>query len=401
MVKTKKLVSVIMIFVFLNLFLTGCYGRIELENLGIIVAMGIDKEDDGFIMTLHIIRPLPGGDGAAMQEETIWVGTSTGQTLFDASKNFRARAAAQLTWMHNRIIIIGEDAARDGLHDILDFLTRNREIRYKSWVVVTEGKAKDALQVTPELQPTFYEQVQGLIENQDEWAKQETNRIKDFAISVSNPYKDIVTARMIIIDPEVMGAHEEESDQMTQATIQKSLLLDGSAVIKGTKLAGWLTKTETRSLLFLEGKAQEALIVVPFNDGKVSVEVGGADTSIKPGFRNGKPLVEVEIRGVGRIAETDVMVDFSDLESNARLEGILGERIAGELRNSIAKFQGEYNADILGIGDLYYRNNTQWWKENRDKWFQGLYQEVEFDIRVDIQIDNSGLLLQPIIEGGE
>lgn len=401
MVKIKKLVSVLMMFLCLNLFLTGCYGRIELEDLGIIVAMGIDKENEGFIMTLHIIRPLPGGEGASVQEETIWVGSSTGQSLFDTSTNFRARAAAQLTWMHNRVIIIGEEAARDGLHDILDFLTRNREIRYESWLLITEGKAKDALQVTPELQPTFYEQVQRLIENQDEWAKQETNRVKDLAISLNNPYKDIVTARMILITPEVMGAEEEENEQNSEESSRKTLILDGAAVVKGTKLTGWLTKTETRSLLFLEGKAKEALIIVPFNDGKVSVEVQRVDTSIKPGFRNGKPWVEVEISGIGRIAETDVMVDFADLKSNAKLERILGERIAGEIRNSIAKFQGEYNADILGIGDLYYRSHTHWWKQNRDKWFQGLYQEVGFDLRVDIGLDNSGLLLQPIIEGRE
>lgn len=384
---------------YLNLFVGGCYGRIELDNLGIIVAMGIDKEENGFVMTLHIIRPIPSGNGVAMQEETIWVGTSTGQTLFDASKNFRARAAARFTWMHNRIIIIGEEAAKDGFHDILDFLTRNREIREKSWMIITQGKAKDALQVTPELQPTFYEQVQGLIDNQEEWAKQETNRIKEIAISLSNPYRDIATARMILISPDVMGAHEEESDQMTQATIQKGLLLDGAAVIKGTKLAGWLSKTETRSLLFLEGRAEEALIVVPFNDGRVSVEVGGVESKITPVFKGGKPLVKVEISGVGRLAETDVMVDFVDLESNAKLERLLGQRIAGEIRNSIDKFQGEYNADILGIGDMYYRNHTKWWRKNKNRWFKGLYQEVEFDIRVDVNIDNSGLLVQPIIEG--
>ncbi|SHK15303.1 spore germination protein KC [Anaerobranca californiensis DSM 14826] len=396
--KVKKAVKIISILCLL-LVSTGCWDSIELDDLGIVVAMGIDKEEEGFTMTLQIIKPQPKGQDG--NEGKIWVGASSGQTLFDASKNFRAKVPARLTFMHNQIIIIGEKAAKDGLDDIIDFLSRNREIRYKSWVIITQGEAKKVLQLTPGLQPTLFEEIIGLIENKDEWAKQETSTIKDFLISFSNPYKDIVTARLILVDPEVMGSQQEEVDQMSSATVtmQKKIILDGASVIKGSKLSGWMTKTETRSYLFLKGKASEAIIVVPYKDGEISVEIGEVKSKFTPKFKKGKPLVEVEIKGLGRIGETNVPLDFFDIYEISKVEKILNQRIEGELKNSIEKFQGQYNADILGIGDMYFRSHTSWWGKNQHKWFKGLYQEVIFDIKVDIKIDNSGFLIQPVLGG--
>jgi spore germination protein KC len=182
--------------------------------------------------------------------------------------------------------------------------------------------------------------------------------------------------------------------------MEKKIILDGSAVIKGTKLAGWLTKTETRGVLFLKGEISEALIVVPYRGGKMSVEIGDVRTELVPQIKDGKPKVKVNIKGTGRLGETDVFVDFGDIDQVKEIEKILNQRLVGEINNSIKKFQGQYNADLLGIGDLFFRSNRKWWNENKDNWFEGLYQQVVFDIKADIQLDNSGFLVQPIL-GGE
>ncbi len=397
--KINKVVSVlVMIALLMNA--SGCWGRIELDDLGIIVAMGIDREEEGFTMTLHIIKSQENGGDQAAQMGNIWVGSSSGQTLFDAAKNFRARASARLTWMHNTIIIIGEETAKGGIDDIVDFLTRNREIRFGNWLIVTQGKAKEALQVTPELHPTLFEEINGLIDNQDEWAKQITKNLRDVVVNLSNPFMDIVTARMILLDPEVMGSHDEETDEMTKATIQQVILLDGASVFKGGRLKGWLTKTETRSVLFLKGEASEALMVVPYKGGNLSLEVGGVESELNIMLHNGSPKVEAKISGQARLAETTVPLDFTTLDEIKDIEKLLNQKVAGEIHTSIDKFRGQYNADILGVGNQCFNEHPKWWLRNKDRWYSEIYPQMEFDIRVDITIDNTGLLFNPIM-GGE
>ncbi|QNO14517.1 Ger(x)C family spore germination protein [Alkalicella caledoniensis] len=401
--KIKKQVSLFLIGLCLITFVSGCWGKIEVEDLGIIVAMGIDANDtgDGFEMTLHIIKPQETEASDGQQEGKMWVASAEGQTLIDAAKNFRGRAPAQLTWMHNNLVFIGEETARDNIADIMDFLTRNRQIRYKSWVLITQGKAKEVMQATPEFQPAFSEEILGLIENSDEWSKQVNSNIRDMMISMVNPYKDFVTARVLLLDPDIMGAQNEEQDEMSQATVQKSAILDGAAVVKGTELAGWLTKTETRSFLFLEGEASEAVIIVPYKDGSISVEIGGVDTEMLSSINDEQLVVNVDISGEGSIVETNTDFDFIDPKQITELEAILSKRVVGEIRNLIEKIQGEYKADILGISGLYERDHPKWWNNNKDKWIEDLYPEVVFDIRVNINLFSSGMITTPVIEKGQ
>ena len=54
----KKIVAVILTITFSSLLLTGCWDRKELNQLGIAMAIGLDKGDDGKIqLTSQIVRP--------------------------------------------------------------------------------------------------------------------------------------------------------------------------------------------------------------------------------------------------------------------------------------------------------------------------------------------------------
>ena len=398
--KRRKPVSIFLIICYLTFFTSGCWGKIEVEDLGIIVAMGIDANDsgDGFEMTLHIIKPEENEASGGNPEGKIWVTSSEGQTLMDAAKNFRGRASAQLTWMHNNLVFIGEDTARENIEDIMDFLTRNRQIRYSSWVLITQGKAKDVMQATPELQPTFNEEVVRSIENQDEWAKQVTKNIKDMMVSMSDPYSDFITARALLIAPDIMGSQNEETDDMAQATVQKAVLLDGSAVVRGTQLVGWLTKTETRGFLVLDGQASEAVYIVPYNGGVTSIEIGSVDTDMQVFIRGDKLVVEVDISGEGNLVETTAFLDLPNPDLVLDLEKELSRKVVAETRNFVDKIQLEYKADILGINGLFERKHPKWWAENQEKWTDELYPELVFDIKANINIYSTGMITTPIIE---
>ncbi|MGF7186370.1 Ger(x)C family germination protein [Desulfitispora alkaliphila] len=126
---------IILVLLITLIFITGCWNRVELSERALVMGTGIDKGEEGTVkVTIQVLQPIKkgvpaagiGGDGS---ENAVWVVTSTGETLFDAARNFVKQSGRTLFWQYNEIIVIGEEAAREGILPLLDFFVRDHELR--------------------------------------------------------------------------------------------------------------------------------------------------------------------------------------------------------------------------------------------------------------------------------
>lgn len=102
----------------------------------------------------------PGTGGSAGEGKTspVWVVSVRGISLDDAMNNLQQQIADPRYLVHLRIIIISEEIARGSLAELNDYLRRNPEIRRRTWLLVSEGRASAFMDVNPPLQrvPTLY-----------------------------------------------------------------------------------------------------------------------------------------------------------------------------------------------------------------------------------------------------
>ncbi|UZQ85092.1 hypothetical protein ODU73_002196 [Thermoclostridium stercorarium] len=146
----------IILLCFSSIFLCSCWDARELSDIGIVVMTGFDLDHDGNQrVTVLSVQPF----GQTQNQEnvaTTWIGTAAGKSTFDALRNLRRTSTRSLTWMHNKIILIGEEKARQGISDITDLLTRNSEFRYGNLIFVTPGEASEMMQVPANLEKAFF-----------------------------------------------------------------------------------------------------------------------------------------------------------------------------------------------------------------------------------------------------
>lgn len=139
----KKFLFFTLCFLLFTNLLTGCWDRKELSTLAIVQAIGIDLTEDGQIsLSTQILKPSELKSGS---EKSVWVTSSTGETVFDAVRNSSLQTDRRLFFSHNKVIIIGEEAARKGVNPLFDFLIRDAEPRGLTYVFVAKGKAIDIL----------------------------------------------------------------------------------------------------------------------------------------------------------------------------------------------------------------------------------------------------------------
>ncbi|MDD3074550.1 MAG: Ger(x)C family spore germination protein, partial [Eubacteriales bacterium] len=169
-----KTVAVLLLIIML-LPLSGCWDSVELDQLALVLLIGIDTDPmgDGFEVTVHVLNVAAGGTGGGGGSKNIsqtLTLSARGQTLSDATRNLRGRVQGRFSFHHVRVVLIGEDLARKGIQPVLDFLFRAPEIRLTSYLLVCQGTAREKMLLAPEISGTLDEELRGLIEMQGEWS---------------------------------------------------------------------------------------------------------------------------------------------------------------------------------------------------------------------------------------
>ena len=141
--------------------LSGCWSRIEVNDLAFVTAAGIDKMEDGKIrLALQVAIPRmlgaagQGGFGGekGIGTKAVWVVSEKGETILDAYRRLQEKLPRRIFFSHSAIIVIGEQMARDGISPILDFFIRQREARMRSYILFTKGESVKILKFVPKLE---------------------------------------------------------------------------------------------------------------------------------------------------------------------------------------------------------------------------------------------------------
>jgi len=205
---TVKVILVLMLAI-MTLSMSGCWSRREVEDLNLVSAIGIDrivvadkpkylvslitlKSVNAGVSTAGIGQPPPGSPGVVLSME--------GDTIYDAFRNFALRNSRQMFLAHALVLVIGEETARGGVDEILEFCLHHRDIRNRTWVVVCEGLASDALQVHPEIESTISVEIDKVIDkNQPLVNKTISSDIRWAAYCLLTPGLELTTTNMLFI----------------------------------------------------------------------------------------------------------------------------------------------------------------------------------------------------------
>lgn len=106
--------------------LSGCWDRIEINDLAIVLATGIDYEDGKVQLTSQIFIPRKAsagdssGSGGSPSGVTM-IRTAEGRTIAEALNRLQRKVPRNMFWGHCEVIIISEQAGKRGIREYIDF----------------------------------------------------------------------------------------------------------------------------------------------------------------------------------------------------------------------------------------------------------------------------------------
>jgi spore germination protein KC len=197
---------------------TGCWDRKELNQISACTMIGFDRVVRNgkplilmSVLSLKLNAGLSGGGaggGAATYPPSLGViNSAEGETVGDALRNMSLRSPKAIFLGHVEVVIIGEDMARNGIQQVIDFCGRNKEIRYRIDMAVCQGSALEALESQPEFETlNSVEALKIIRSSSSRSSKAVPANLFQVVYALLTPGKDVAMPRMVVFLPPERGS---------------------------------------------------------------------------------------------------------------------------------------------------------------------------------------------------
>ncbi|UII58406.1 Ger(x)C family spore germination protein (plasmid) [Cytobacillus spongiae] len=383
----SRLLSVLITF---SLILSGCWNSRELDDIGIAVALGFDKAGDEVLVSVQLVNPAEiSSKHSSGNKAPIVVYQETGETVFEALRKMTKTVPLKTFFPHLRMLVIGEDLAKEGIATSMDLLARDQEFRTDFYVVI--AKENEAQQILKMLVPVEKITAQNLFNkletSSNVWAPTVALKIGTLIDEFISPGKQAVITGVKII------GHPEEgtpSANLQSADPPVRLQYTDLALFKEDKLKGWLTEAESKGYNYINGNVKSTIVTVPCSEkGSVAIEILKTKSKIKAHFTKGKPSIEILLKAMGNVGEVECGMNFEKSETIKYLEKQMQKDIKGKMQQSIKTAQETYHVDIFGFGEVIHRKRPSYWKDVKEQWDEH-FDDLPVKVQVSAQIRQIG-----------
>ncbi len=386
-----KRFSMILTLVLISLFLTSCWSRRELDELAITTGLAVDKIEDKYLVTAQILNP---GEIAGQEQTSILPVTTfstTGDTIFEAIRKQTLKSPRKLYLSHIRIIIFGEELAREGLKEALDFFSRDHQMRTDFYIAIAKGqRASDILKVITPIEKIPTMKIFNSIEEAESaWAPAKGVQLDELISKIVSEGINPVLTGVYVHGPKNLA---NDLNNVEKVDSPGTIEIDHLAAFKEDKLVGWLEEDDSKAIQYIENNVENTIGTVPCKDGILSVEIIDSNSSVEAMVENGKPKIKVILKSEGNIGEVQCAIDLSKEESLEEISSKVEEGQEKMIRKSIEKAQ-KWKVDIFGFGEAVHRANPKAWKTLSKNWDEH-FQDLEVDIEVSAEIKRLGTITE-------
>jgi spore germination protein KC len=380
--KSSKRMILILIMLISSVILTSCWNYREINDVDIIVGVGIDwdSKNNKYILTYEVISVEPGVGRGRMQSRTI---QNTGDTLFGGIRKFAEKNGKVAYWAHTKVMIISRDTAEKGIVPMLDYTMRDAEFRPDMNILISdENTASQILTLKQGMKISSFKleeslKVQhkvGSFENVDLW-----NFTDKLSREGFSPVAPIVYL-------------EKRGEKIVPK-------VSGTAVFKEDKMIGILGGDETKYYLFIDDEIRNQPLDIKYQvdseDLNVSLEILKNNTKVKPINKGGKLVMSINIETDVAIAEIGGTKNIIEEKARGELEKNIEKYIKRNVIRLINRVQDEYNSDIFGFGNTIKKQMPKEWKKIGKEWDE-YFPKLKVEVNTKVNITKSALTSEPI-----
>lgn len=348
----------ILIIILTLLLCTGCFDYKEINDLAIINAIGVDYENDEYVITLEILNDQIDKDSSKI---TSYTKVGHGKTLTSAIENAADKLSKQLIFNHIKLMILSKSIIEEKFENIIDLFLRNTYFRENFYVIsATKNKPETLLNHTTNESPIASTAITDTLESIR--YSSNTNVLKKFDEMV----EEVITYGIDTCFSNITLKDDE-------------FIIDGMSIFNNYNYKGNLNSEYVKIYKLLTDNFDRPSYTINYDNLSFTVAInnGKLNTEINYGSIN------VNGNLMGRILDNDPAFNIRDPKNLERIDNDFTNLLNKKISEFIKVLQ-DNNSDILGITKNYYKKTRT---KDKDYW-------LKLDIKSNIKfnINKKGLI---------
>jgi spore germination protein KC len=366
------------------LFLSGCSGFIysdyrPTEGIELIRAIGIDYDQGTIYVTA--------GSGEGSMETAPKLIKGEGPTMDMALSQIQKNSAkAEAVFSFTEYVLIGEEAARQGIQGYLDYIERSPQLRMKTAVLIVRGT-------------TAGEMLSGVLSGKlsaPDILTSLESYMEDAAVGTVFTCDEIATSLSerggaLVCAVELISSQEETEDKP-----EKMISPSGYAVIKDGALSEFVDTDTAQAVTALLGDV--SMMYLTADDGaggKLGLRLTDIKRKFQPVLTDGRlTAVNVTVVGDLHIEEVQNDVDILSDEFRRRVESETGEAVTLKLERAIRQAQ-TVGVDYFDISGELQRSHPLKLRTLEETWPEN-FPETTFNINVSLNLERTHDIAEPV-----
>ena len=361
--KTKK----ILLFLFPLIFFTftACTEQQQIHQKLIVQGIAIDYNKSSYMVT---VQALDFQNPAGEEEPNIKTLKISGNSLVEALESISKQTDLQPVYSQNLVVIIGEEVAKSGIDNFMDFFVRHYETRPKVKVCVTKGNASEIFKCKSEGKPIKSKNIHDLVpENLNSDILHFVSNLKS---NISDPY-----AAWWEVLPESEGTN---------------VCLKGVAIFKKDVLKEYLDADSALGFMLLKGVTDFGACSVPLDSSQeVTCSINEISPKLKAEIDNDNAKFTVNLNVSISVFAFDKKFDaYFDENIKGLIQKNFSEKLVNLCSKSINRCISK-GIDNFDWGRVLKNSNPKKFKKIESNWSDYI-KKCNYDIAPNVSVTITG-----------
>ncbi|MBW7473393.1 Ger(x)C family spore germination protein [Paenibacillus oenotherae] len=368
---------------------SGCWNRVELNELSIISATGIDIDDKGrWRLSFQLVIPqaISSTTGVSTNAAPVYVFSTEDESMRGAVRKSSLELSRKLYFSHNQMVVISEKAARYGIGTLMEAYMRNADARETVAVFLTRESARNTLEQLVSMEKIPGAAIQHMIQNEA------ANGGSFPQTSVFRVQQELLGGTHATGIPSLMlagkGSSFDSLNLMQKTHSDIKIKLGRLGIIKGDKLVGWLDAEESMGAMWLANRIQRTVLPFPCAPSRKkdsSLRIIDTDTHVKPVRKGNRFVMDVHTKVSGTLYEYSCDDDMTKPATIVKVQQAIAEEVKRVMQTGWKSLQRQ-QADIVGFGGAVHEKFPKQWRSLAANWNEQLDQvEVNYDVKVSVE----------------
>ena len=366
----KKALAIILL---IPILFCSCRESEQIDELSFVKLLAIDKTEEGLMVTAGIQVPTskkedkPGSKVVSVKCSTL----SQGLNLIESATE------KKIFYGQVSCILLGEEMAKGGIIDTIDYLVRSDELRFDIPVVVVKSEsAKAVVENSQDNETHISERIEKLLESNYSTSTSGAIELSTLVEMLEDPFRSAYLPYI-------------------ESKAKDNITVEGYCIFNEDKLISYADREQSLGINFLDSTVNNCVFITSVEEKHITLKISGFRSKIK--YKDG--VFEIKLKFKSEVIQADSDIRMFDKSLN---EKVIEEQNvwAKEITENTMAFLKEQGCDIATFGDTFHNKSPKEAEKYINNWSDA-FKRITYKITVESKIDPSKTAGKPVKQGGD